>query len=246
MPGRKMSVFSCRKTGEGCNMTDLMEAMQKRHSVRSFLPMRIEKEKIAEIEREIKKCNFDGDLHIELKINDPTAFSGFLARFGRFKNVANYLIIAGPESENLDERAGYFGEQIVLRAVMLGLNCCWVGLTFGKGKVKPQLAAGDRLVCVIALGYGEKQGVPHKSKPVAEVCEVTESEVPIWFSRGIEYALLAPTALNQQKFIFKYDDGEVTARTQKGSFANVDLGIAEYHFDTAAEKSFFYRKLTRK
>jgi hypothetical protein len=33
------------------------------------------------------------------------------------------------KSDDLDEKVGYWGEQLVLLAQTLGLNTCWVGLS---------------------------------------------------------------------------------------------------------------------
>ena len=56
-------------------------------------------------------------------------------------------------------------------------------------------------MCIRDRGYGEGHGVPHKSKPLEALCR-TEGPMPDWFRRGMEAALLAPTATNQQKFRF--------------------------------------------
>ena len=58
-------------------------------------------------------------------------------------------------------------------------------------------------------------------------------------------ALLAPTAINQQKFRFEYlppeGDGKprVRATTRRGTHTRVDLGIAKCHFELAAGKENF-------
>lgn len=40
--------------------------------------------------------------------------------------------MAGQKADNLDERIGYYGEQLVLLAQALGLNTCWAGLSYRK------------------------------------------------------------------------------------------------------------------
>ena len=44
----------------------------------------------------------------------------------------------------------------------LGLNSCWVAMTHGKSKA--EVKKGEKEICLISFGYGENQGVPHKSK----------------------------------------------------------------------------------
>ena len=86
---------------------------------------------------------------------------------------------------------------------------------------------------VIALGYGETQGAARKSKTCADVTENGTDEA--WFRQGVEAALKAPTAVNQQKFVFSVRDGEPVARAKGfGSLTQVDLGIVVYHFEAAS------------
>ena len=82
--------------------------------------------------------------------------AGRLAHYGKFDNVQHFIALIGPKSADLDERIGYYGERLVLLAQTLGLNTCWVALTFSKGASKNhcQIAKNERLVCVLALGHG--------------------------------------------------------------------------------------------
>jgi len=48
--------------------------------------------------------------------------------------------------------------------------------------------------------------------------------------------LLAPTAMNQQKFIFELSGEKATAKSGSGFYTKVDLGIAKLHFELAAGK----------
>ena len=68
----------------------------------------------------------------------------------------------GKKSDDLDEKLGYYGERLVLEAQALGLNTCWVGLTYSKQAEHLTIGKDEKLVCVIALGYGATQGVTHR------------------------------------------------------------------------------------
>ena len=58
--------------------------------------------------------------------------------------------------------------------------------------------------------------------------------------RGIEFALYAPTAINQQKFIFELiGENTVCAKAKLGSCSKIDLGIVKYHFELGAGKENF-------
>ena len=56
----------------------------------------------------------------------------------------------------------------------------------------------------------------------------------LWFRNGIRAALLAPTAMNQQKFKLDLEEGHVKARAGIGPYAKVDLGIVKYHFEVGS------------
>lgn len=217
---------------------DIKEAIKERHSVRQFkdLPVKSEdKEKLAAL---IKECNAESGLNIQLITDDPECFDTFLAHYGKFKNAKNYIAMIGKKSiDKLDQKCGYYGQKIVLEAQTLGLNTCWVAGTYGKGKCKADKNTGEKIVCVIALGYGETNGVPHKSKPLNKLCKVSEADfadTPAWFKEGLEAAILAPTALNQQKFIVSLEGDEVVITTKRGPMTQLDLGIVKYNFEAAS------------
>lgn len=218
---------------------DIFEAIQQRHSVRKYIDKPIDPDTLASLEAEIDACNAEGGLHIQLVTEEPEAFGTGIFKYGQFKGVRNYLCFVGPDTPELDEKVGYYGERIILRAQQLGLNSCWVALTFNKRKTRYELADGERLVLVASLGYGENQGSQHKNKPISKVSNVS-STTPEWFEQGVAAALLAPTAVNQQKFTFEFQhvDGggvpQVCARAPKGNMTQVDLGIAKYHFEVVA------------
>ena len=214
---------------------NLLEAISKRHSVRQYLDKEIEKDIIEILENEIKLCNDESGLNIQLLVNEPKAFDTTLAHYGLFQGVKNYIALVGKKSDKLDELCGYYGQRIVLKAQQLGLNTCWVALTYKKVPQVLKLEENEKLVLVIALGYGKTQGKPSKSKTMAQVSNVNET-TPDWFKEGVQQALLAPTAINQQKFKFTYIDGLVEAKAGIGPCAKIDLGIVKYHFEIGANK----------
>jgi nitroreductase len=179
----------------------------------------------------VSDCNKEGRLHISIQYDDPTGFDSRLAHYGSFRNVQNYIVLAGKKGEDFDFRCGYYGEKIVLFAQTLGLNTCWAALTFNKKKVKEIIAPDDTLCMVIALGYGETQGSNRKSKSIDDVV-ISKGTMPDWFRRGVEAAIKAPTAMNQQKFAFGVKGGEPVAKVKgMGPYTKVDLGIVSYHFE---------------
>ena len=234
----------------------LHEAIEARHSVRAYKDQPLSEDVVKVLEDEVAIINKEGSLHIQLILNEPKAFQGTLAKYGKFRNVKNYLVMAGKQVEDLDERVGYYGERLVLLAQTLGLNTCWVGLSYSKVPGTYVLDEGEKIVCYIAIGYGETQGVSHKIKTVEQVSRSAvrtlgssknASDItPSWFKKGVEAALLAPTAVNQQKFSFEYvgmEDGRHQVRAKKGfsliGYTQIDLGIAKYHFEIGADNTNF-------
>ena len=206
-----------------------MEVMKQRHSVRTYTEEPISGEIRDRLDRFVLQCNTESGLNISVQYDDPDGFDSRLAHYGSFRNVRNYIVLAGKKTGDFDFRCGYYGEKIVLYAQSLGLNTCWTALTFNKKNVKKILRTGDTLCMVIALGYGESTGAAHKGK---EIKDVTGEDMPEWFRTGVEAALLAPTAMNQQKFEFLLQDGEPAVRIKGiGTYTKVDLGIAAYHFE---------------
>lgn len=225
----------------------LQEAIVARHSVRQYIDKPIEASVVERLNAEIALCNQEGKLHIQLVTNEPKAFSGSNAfTYGKFSGVSNYLAMVGPKGA--DEVIGYYGERLVLLAQTLGLNSCWVGLTFKKQPDQYIIADGEKLHCVIALGYGATRGVQHPMRPMEKLLGVQaarlqkSNHLPDWFLRGMEAALLAPTAVNQQKFEFELIDDHTVyahARFTLIGYGQMDLGIVKYHFEVAAGRENF-------
>lgn len=215
---------------------DMITAMKERHSVRSYKNEPIADELLAVLQDEIDDCNKEGNLHIQLITNEPKAFDSFMAHYGKFSGVTNYIALIGKKGPDLEEKCGYYGERLVLKAQSLGLNSCWVAMTYKKIPGTFTLDAGEKLTVVIAIGYGKTNGVVHKSKAISAVSNVTANS-PEWFKNGVEAALLAPTAMNQQKFTLTLNQNEVTAKAGMGFYAKTDLGIVKYHFEIGANSS---------
>ena len=213
----------------------IREAIDARHSVRQYTRRPIDGEILAALEDEIKACNEESGLSIRLVLNDPNAVKGLFASYGAFENADNYLMLAGPDTDDLFRACGYWGERLVLFAETLGLSTCWIAGSYKKKNVKKLLREGDALAAIVSIGYAAKAGRPHKSKTYEKVTETT-GPVPDWFRKGVEAALLAPTAINQQQFRITLRDGEASIRALPGPYAKIDLGIVQYHFEIGAER----------
>ncbi len=213
---------------------EILEIMQQRHSVRQYTDRAIEPEKRTVLDALTQEINRKAGLSVQIIYDDPKCFDSFMAHYGKFAGVRNYIALVGKKAPGLDETLGYYGEELVLKAQELGLNTCWVALTHGKSKAA--VGRGEKEVCLIALGYGVTQGVEHKSRPMQELCTCGEP-MPEWFRCGMNAAMLAPTAMNQQKFRFELlPDGTVKAACGSGFYTKLDLGIVKYHFEAVTGK----------
>lgn len=217
---------------------ELKDAMLQRHSVRQYVEKSLDEGVKEVLQKEIAACNKEGGLHIQLVTDEPKAFDSFMAHYGKFSGVTNYIALVGPKGDKLDELCGYYGERLALKVQQLGLNTCWVAMTYKKIPGTFEVRKGEKLTVVLALGYGKNQGVPHRSKEMSTVCNVS-AEIPDWFRAGVEAALLAPTAMNQQKFTLHYEGGKVAAKAGMGFYSKIDLGIVKYHFEIGAGKENF-------
>lgn len=218
----------------------ILEAIKTRHSIRKYTDEALPADVVDTLRREIDAINREADLHMQLVLDEPRAFRSLLA-YGAFSGVKNYIMVVGRKSPSLDCRAGYCTERIVLEARRLGLDTCIAGLTYKKVKGAVQVGPDETIVVCIALGYAAEGGRKHKIKSPEQVSNISPAS-PDWFRRGVEAALLAPTAVNQQKFHFEFiapSGVRPTAGRSLVGYTKVDLGIAMYNFEAAAGKDNF-------
>lgn len=218
----------------------LYEATLERHSVRAYQDKPLAEYVVKALTEKINEINASTGLHIQLVTNEPTAFKSPMARYGKFSNVSSYLVMIGRDNVDTEELVGYYGEELVLTAQSMGVNSCWVGLTYRLKTDAVTIEKGEKVHCVIALGYGADQGRQHKSKKPEEVSNISDN-TPVWFLSGVTCALNAPTAVNQQKFYFELqpDQETVIAKTKRSfvGYTHVDLGIAKRHFELGIEEA---------
>lgn len=224
----------------------LIEAIHARHSVRRYKDEPVSEENLMVLRNKVWEINKETGLHIQLVTEEPKAFNGLIC-YGTFSGVRNYFVMAGKKGDDLDEKIGYWGEHLVLLAQTLGLNTCWAGLSYSKIPGTYELADGEKIGCYIALGPGQTPGAGHKVKSPKDVSNAGDL-TPEWFRKGVDAALLAPTAVNQQKFFLEYlgyKDGSVLPKVSARplftmiGYGRMDLGIVKYHFELGAGKENF-------
>ncbi len=215
---------------------DIIKAMYERNSVRRYTDEPLNATHVGVLNDAIEKVNSESGLNFSLVTNEPEAFSSKMASYGHFSGCTDYIVAAGEKGR--DEDIGYYGEKLVLLAQSIGVNSCWVALSYNKGKVNPDLKKGEKVYVVISLGYGVNQGKQHTNKPLNDLCEC-DGEMPEWFKNAVKAAMTAPTAMNQQKFRFILNGDTVRSKALIGPYSKLDLGIVKYHFELGAGEHGF-------
>ena len=216
----------------------IKEAIKQRHMVRKFTDKPIPADLAELLNARIAENNAAHGLNLKLVTGNSDGIGG-MAKMLLTKTVHSYIVLAGKDRADLDEKLGYCGADLCLYAQTLGLNTWWVGGMFsGKGAMKHLETKDVRVNGVIAIGYGQTQGVPHKSKTAAEISQYNGA-APQWFLDGVEALLCAPTALNKQPYMVRGDGDRVSLTAGEGHFAGIDLGIGKYHFEVGAGKDNF-------
>lgn len=214
-----------------------IDAIKERHSVRNYEAKKIEADKVEKIRAKIEELNKEGNLHLQFMEDAGKTYNKLFNKVAGLGSAPSVIACVGIDDETLEQRVGYYGEKLVLFIQELGLNTCWAG-TFNQKNIGAEVGNNEKLVISIAVGYGKDKGKPHKSKSPEQIIEA-KGDRPYWFNKGVDMALLAPTAINQQKFTIRLNEDESVDFVDKGGiFSQVDLGIVRCHFEIGAEKSF--------
>lgn len=224
---------------------ELYDAVWKRRSVRHFIDKHIEQDKIEILRRSIDRLNDVSGLTMEF-IEDSDAFRS-IKTLGMFKGVRSVITVKGKNSDpHLQEKCGYYGEQMVLKATAMELGTCWVAATFNRNSGSLNIGSDETLVCVIPIGYGtegfsestEIPDAPHRKTISVGKFLNNNVDVPSWIVSAMKAVQFAPTAVNHQGARFDYSEGTLTVKTSAGKYDLVDLGIIKFHFELAAGGKF--------
>ncbi|MFC2716176.1 MAG: nitroreductase family protein [Stomatobaculum longum] len=211
------------------------EAIEERHTVRQFTDEAVEEETLEVLQARIATLNAQFELNLSLHANEELQLWPGMTLFFS-SGVENFIALAGPHGSKAAEHIGYCGADLLLLAQREGVNTWWIGGTYSMKKVEAEMTG--ELYGVIAFGYGKNEGKPHHSKDAMRVSRYEGSD-PAWFSRGVEAALLAPTAMNKQAFMITGKDAVVQVSYKAGAFSDVDRGIIKYFFEQGAGKENF-------
>lgn len=231
----------------------LLEAIDHRTSIRNYANRPIDKQSIHALFQSIDKYNAQADLNITLIMDGAVAFKRFFKSYGMFTGVRSIIVLKGKrDTPCIFEKLGYYGEQLVIQAVALGLDTCWVGGSFDKRCPIFQLHPEEALAAVLTIGYNSGnmtfmnklvRGATQEKKPVSARFQAV-GDPPQWFYAGMDAVQKAPSAMNRQSVSFHYNAGVVTAGINGKKYLELmdylDLGIAKAHFDLAAGGQFAF------
>ena len=224
----------------------MRSAMENRISRRKF-----EKEPIAAQEKGkiiflIDELNEASGLAMAFLEDGSNAFQKLRKTYGLFTNVRSVILMKGKkELKNLKEKVGYYGEALVLAITDLGLGTCWVGGAFDRDELI--VDDSEELVCVVLVGVVAAPSLTEKMMRAATHRKVKSMEeritsdqpLPQWVQNGMKAVLLAPSAKNTQKAMFKYENNILSAQIADDySMDLIDLGIAKKHFEIEAGGKF--------
>jgi hypothetical protein len=192
---------------------------------------------------------FDDARVVVLPVAPPRLFSGIIGSYGRVRGECAALVfVTSGSSPDADVHCGYTGEGIVLEAHARGLGTCWIAGSFSRGAAKQAVAlgAGERVRAVSPVGwpaaslsgaerllYG--QGRPKHRKSLEAIAPGIGAW-PEWAAAGVRCARIAPSAMNRQPWVFRYEDGSVVVSLGAAApgMGRIDAGIAMLHFELGA------------
>ncbi|NLG84281.1 MAG: hypothetical protein GX493_06675 [Firmicutes bacterium] len=230
-------------------LSELYQAIFRRHAVRSFTGARLHPNDLAALERAF---NLVLPLGREIRLRLVT--EGVSRVFPRplFRQVPALIALIAPvATARCATAAGYRGEHVILTATALGLDTCWVSGTYRREEALrlAEVGPGEILMAVIALGYGAPPGPLQKivhaavgsgRRPLAELLlpgGLESHALPDWARTALTAARYAPSAANRQPWRFLVEENAITVRIDSPPIATargLDVGIAMFHLELGA------------
>jgi hypothetical protein len=225
------------------------EAVPKRRSRRAYDSAPGAEDRSALAATAAAFAPFEDTRTVFVPLAPPGLFFGVIGSYGRVSGPCSaYIFVVDKSSPTADAHCGYAGEGHILEAHARGLSTCWIAGTFSRGAARELagLRDGEVVRAVSPVGrpaerfssaerviYG--QGRPKARKSLEQIAVGSDSW-PKWALEGVRAAQIAPSAMNKQPWLFRYEGGAVTISTQgsAGGMARIDCGIAMLHFELGA------------
>jgi nitroreductase len=238
---------------------NIVETIQKRRSIRTYMGEPLGDEHITKIKQYIDNLQapFDAKARIELintKSNDKPIKLG---TYGFIHGACNYLVLIYEDVPFAETAAAYMFEQAVLFCTDLGLGTCWLGGSFNRVDFKKQiqLKSNEKLRIVSPVGYASdkkrflekyiiRSDKHHASrKPFEELFFDNNFDSPLnkatagVFLQPLEMVRLSPSANNKQEWRALLTDKTLHFYKQPyPMFDAIDMGIALCHFELTCKE----------
>ncbi len=228
---------------------NLLSAIDRRVSRRSYLSTPIDAQTVKELQQFLTELNAKSGLFFEFMEDGSAAFAGFRKSYGMFSGVRSLILLKGPKEDKfLQEKAGYYGEQAMLYAVELNLGTCWVAGSYDRKSDIFKVPESEQLIAVITVGYTQQlksrrekfiHSLTHRKSKSVDMLLKTDCTPPEWITTAMKAVQKAPSAANRQPVMFVYEKGVLRASVPENiTFSGIDLGIAKLHFELASQGSF--------
>lgn len=237
------------------NLRTPLQLLQARYSVRAYSEEPIPHALLNKLKATVTMINsHQHGLKFRIVTDDPEPMKSFSRSYGSFTNPRNYMAaVVDTAVDDVYERAGYFAEQFVIKAVELGLGTCFVGGTFNENKVKAPLRAGEKILFIVLFGFplGKEKLLArltvkfaHRKtmnavdffEPVSEALEAMTIFPNL--KDGLEGVACAPSSLNKRPVRVNVKgrgkDAVPCAFVKEATPSKlIDLGIAKFNYNFA-------------
>lgn len=233
-------------------MSNYIDLIKERRSVRTFDPRRISEEDINKIKEFVRSADNPYGLEFEWSFLDASKDD---LNVPVIVNCDVYLTGKARKAEHLEEAFGYSFEKIVLFAQSLGVGTTWIAGTMDRKAFERAVDLKDDEVmpCISPLGYpAAKMAFREVMMRKGIKADTRKNNKELFFDEGYNKPLvidedmkdvfeairLAPSAVNKQPWrIIRKDNSYhfYLKRELKGEGAldiqKIDIGIALCHFD---------------
>jgi nitroreductase len=238
---------------------NIIETIQKRRSVRTYIGEPLRDEHVAQINQYISQLQapFGEKARIELISVNSGETSVKLGTYGFIKGACNYLVLIHEESPFAETAAAYMFEQVVLFCTDLELGTCWLGGSFSRSDFGKQveLKPNEKFRIVSPVGYASNKknfvekfiinaDKKHASRKPFETIFFDKSfDNPLnkttagVFLQPLEMVRLAPSANNKQEWRALLKDNILHFyKKPYPMFDAIDMGIALCHLELTCKE----------
>lgn len=228
----------------------LKEAIYLRESIRNYQENSLDDQDYLPIETYLQALNLPRGLHFALAKDVPRAFNQFKKSYGFFKGVQDAIVVYGKKNDPLLlEKSGYFGFEVSLHLITIGIDHCFVGGTYDQKSIHLDLPNDQEIYYLFSIGKRKEKELirgefirkilKRHQRPTSYFIETSDS-LPSWIEEGLAAMVYSPSATNRQGIILTYKNNELRIYNKKpGAYDLVDLGIAKRLFEIATGKGTF-------